>query len=147
MRECRCPGTPHSEGDFAYLKPRADLAIGLAAESAIGMSRGELETRVNLGLAYVRYGIASWDLLDEHGKPVPVETGIDELGWEDLEPVAEKANDLYSENVLRPLLARQSKMSSGVKANGTTPPSSPLGQTVELTSAKKRSSASRHKRS
>lgn len=135
MRECRCPGTPHPEGDFAYLKPKADLLVGLTAHAVIGSAIGDhIEMTAALGRAYTISGLVRWDLLDEHGKPVPVTTdAIDGLSWTEIEPVADQASLLYSEDVMRPLLERLRK-------------SSGTGQTGGSTSRSRPSSAKRRKR-
>jgi hypothetical protein len=135
MRDCSCPGQPHPEGDFAYLKPKADLLVGLTAHAVIGSAIGDvIEMTAALGRAYTIAGLVRWDLLDEHGKPVPVTTdAIDGLSWTEIEPVADKASLLYSEDVMRPLLERLRK-------------SSPTGSTGGSTSRSRQSSAKRRKR-
>lgn len=148
MRDCRCDGSPHSEGDFAYLKPQADLELGLAAHQVVsqtvdsqrqnGSSLSSEQAfelmQIKLGMAYAIHGIAQWDLLDEHGKPVPVNAAtVGAIKWTEIEPVADKAATLYSEEVLVPLVARLSKFS-------------PRGRTAGSTSRKPRSSKPRPKR-
>lgn len=140
MRDCRCPGSPHLEGDFAYLKPKADVSIGLAAHQVISMGGDPVRIQVGLGKAYLTYGVVRWDILGENGRPAPVEATLETLDWADVMEVAEKAADLYGESVLAPLVARLTKAT-----NGTTPESSQNGRTVGSTSAKTASSRSRRK--
>lgn len=147
MRDCRCDGTPHPSGDFAYLKPEADLELGLAAHQVVSQTvdsqrqNGSSLTheqafemmQIKLGMAYCIHGIAAWDLLDEHGKPVPVNAAtVQAIKWSEIEPVADKAATLYSEEVLVPLVARLSKFSRP-------------GRTAGSTSARPRSSKPRRK--
>lgn len=135
MGACRCPDTPHSEGDFAYLKPQADLALGLAANQVVAEAvdaqrlNGSSLTaeqafemmQVRLGVSYAIHGIAAWDLLDEHGKPLVINAAtVGAIKWTEIEPVADKAAMLYSEEVLRPLVARLSKLSRPGRTDGST---------------------------
>ena len=101
---CRCPGTPH-EQDVAKVL----VAIGASAKARIG--RAELEGAVRLDpLAahrqVIREGVSSWNLLwpnpaeedPEIATPVPVpinEATIELLG-DDLVPLAEFADRLWS---------------------------------------------------
>lgn len=149
MRDCACPGAPHAEGDFAYLKPRADIAVGLAVHQVVYNSVDSTQQngssltpdqafgqmQIKLGMAYTVHGIARWDLLDEHGKPLDIASAIlnGKVGWTEVMPVADKAATLYSEEVLVPLAASLRT-------------SSPRGQTRRSTSAKTRSSRGRRKR-
>jgi hypothetical protein len=135
MRDCSCPGQPHAEGDFAYLKPKADLTVGLTAHAVLMLGITDAAEMIGaLGRAYTISGVARWDLLDEHGKPVPVSTdAIDKLSWTDIAEVADKASDLYSNEVMLPLRDRLLK-------------SSPNGRTPKRTSATRASSKSRRKR-
>lgn len=124
MSECRCPGTPHSAGDFAYLKPQADLELGLAAHQVVAQAvEAQLQNgssltpsqalemmQVKLGMSFAIHGIAQWDLLDEHGKPLPINAAtVGAVKWTDIAPVADKAAVLYSDEVLRPLAVSRSK--------------------------------------
>ena len=34
MGACRCPGTPHPDGDTVYLRPKLGLAAGIAVQAA-----------------------------------------------------------------------------------------------------------------
>ena len=147
MRDCRCPDSPHSAGDFAYLKPVADLELGLAAHQVVGNAleathqNGSSLTpeqafamiQIKLGVSYAIHGIAAWDLLDEHGKSLPINAAtVQAIKWTEIEPVADKAAELYAEEVLVPLVARLSR-------------SSRTGQTAGSTSATRRTSTKRPK--
>ncbi len=148
MGECRCVGAPHAGGDFAYLKPEADLALGLAANQVVAQAvesqqqNGSSLTsqqafemmQIKLGMSYAIHGIASWDRLDEHGKPLEINAAtVGGVKWTDIEPVAQKAALLYADEVLRPLVDRLSGLSRS-------------GQTDGSTSASKGSSKPRRKR-
>lgn len=124
MRDCSCPGQPHAAGDFAYLKPQADLSIGLAAHTAIFNSGTDVEElQVALGKAYTVNGIHHWDLLNAEGKPLPVsKAAVEALSWAAIAPVADKASMLYSDEVLAPLQARASKLSPNGRTKGSTSP-------------------------
>jgi hypothetical protein len=120
FRDCTCPGTPHPDGDVAYLRPYLDLAGGAAALAAIAKSDGtEGGIAPLVGPVYLRHGVHSWNVVDEDG-PVPVEA-VNELRWEDAYDLAEKADDLYGEQVLAPLVRRMSQPSKAGPTNGSTP--------------------------
>lgn len=125
-----CPNGSHPEGDFAYLKPRADLEIGFAANALIGrtISDPALMT-IELGKAYLRFGIVKWDLHEPSGQAWPL--GLDSLGrlnWAtEVYPIADKAAELYGD-VLDPLVASLSNGSPSGRTGGSTSatrPSSP----------------------
>lgn len=135
MGACRCPGAPHSEGDFAYLKPQADLELGLAANQVVAqtvdstMKNGSSLTpdqaleamQIKLGMSYAVHGIASWDRLDEHGKPLEINVvTVGSIPWAEIESVAEKAAVLYADEVLRPLVDRLSRLSRTGRTRGST---------------------------
>ena len=101
---CRCPGAPH-EQDTA----RVRVMIGSSAKARIG--RAELEGAVRLDpLAAHRQvvleGVTSWNLLWPNpaaedpetatAVPVPINEGTIELLGDDLVPLAEFADGLWS---------------------------------------------------
>lgn len=135
MRDCRCIGTPHPAGDFAYLKPEADLALGLAAHQVVSSAveatqqNGSSLTsdqafemmQIKLGISYAIHGIAAWDLLDEHGKSLPINAAtVQAIKWTEIEPVADKAARLYADEVLVPLVDRLSRLSRTGRTGGST---------------------------
>jgi hypothetical protein len=87
-----------------------------------------------LGRLYVERGVVRWSFVDDGGEPVPVTRALlGRLNWDAIFPIANKAAELYSEALVRPLVAQASKSSS----NGHTAPS---------TSPKSRRSPSRPRR-
>jgi hypothetical protein len=140
VRDCACPDAPHDgvdgadDGDIVYLRARLNLAGGLAAAGAVmslmGPDFDQSRVPATLGPIYVRHGAVGWNLLNERGEPVPfdVEVLLNDylLGFE----VWDRADDLYADEVLRPLQARM-------------PRSSPRGRTGVSTSAKRSSARPR----
>jgi hypothetical protein len=107
---CECPGTPHGDGDFVYLAPVLSAPGGMAAQGAIadagtdGVRLQELLWRV-----YRDHSIVGWNLVDDDGDPVPLTAENKEQALpygKGGQIVADKADDLYNEDVLRPFLAR-----------------------------------------
>lgn len=142
---CRCDGAPHTAGDWVELRAEPTIDIGSAVYAAVA-SYGDdpMALQVEMGRAYLRYGILRWSFTDGHGDPIPItprKSGFDELvagllpfsrgGFE----VADKADSLYSEVVLGPLMTRLSLIASQD------------GQTAGSTSAILRTSQRRAKRS
>ena len=112
---CRCIGGPHTSGDEVYLAPEASLTRGLRANGALaeaGNDSARLETL--LGRVFIEEGVIAWTFTDDDGDPIPVtRANIERLlpwgrGGSD---VSERANDLYSEAVLAPLVRRSQAMS------------------------------------
>ena len=131
LGECRCPGTPHST-DTVWLRSTPSMASGVIATQIMYEANPDTMPE-KLGRAYLEYNVTGWSFLDEKGEPVPVSRDlIRHLSWDALFPLAEKAAELYSEALTRPLVARASK-------------SSPNGHTARSTSAKRRSSSVRPK--
>ena len=114
VRDCACPGTPH-EADEVYLLPSLSLEGGAAAELDLmdSSSITDEKRRTTALLArwtstYVRYGAVGWNWLqlNEDGRPEPVPFDVEILlaDYRLSRSVAEKANELYAEAVLGPLL-------------------------------------------
>jgi len=126
-RDCACPGTPHEDGDTVDILARPSLALGLAAQADIIAAAGDGTTLAQRWmLTYIRLGAVGWNLVDADGLAVPfdVQGLLDDYTF--AVDVADKADDLYSEAILRPLTAR---------LNGI----SPTGRTTASTSRRVRS--------
>jgi hypothetical protein len=105
--DCECPDTPHSDGDHAYLRPRLTAEGGAAAYQAVLNNHEDNERLAGtLGRIFLLDGIVRWDILDDGGKPISVRAAIDgAVDWTDtLLPIADKADEMYAESVLRPFL-------------------------------------------
>src|SRR5690349_16815535 len=124
FRDCTCPETPHSEpssewggldGDVVELRPYLDLAGGSEAlrftRDAIAAADGDLDKATSfmgemVGPVYVRRGVVGWNLVDENG-PVPCTLeALEALPYVDAYEIADRADDLYGESVLAPLVKR-----------------------------------------
>lgn len=132
VRDCTCPGTPHKdEGDGVYLRPTIGLDGGLDAEAALlesndlfplpeGSSKVVIDSIGTKRALYVRprwfrtfivHGAVDWNLWDADG-PTPFDLDAVLADYAMARPVAEKANDLYQEAVLAPLVQAPPKSSS-----------------------------------
>ena len=146
--ECRCPGTPH-EGDVVYLRPKPDLAMGLASRAALQRS-GDLvgDTEAALYSVFIRHGVIDWNIVgppDKAGKqaPVPITHAsiLDRLGWAGGgASVALRAMTLYQDAVLDPLAEARSALLRSTPVNGSTSASPASGPSTP--SSRKRSSRS-----
>ena len=106
VRDCACPGLPHPSGDVVYLRDKPSVPLGLAVEADIiaAASNAQLLAR-GWALSYIRYGVTGWNFRDAKGeRPVDVQELIDDydMGM----AVAEKADELYGDRVVNPLLER-----------------------------------------
>lgn len=133
--ECPCEGTPHDR-DTVWLRAELSPDGGLAASALMYGGAPSVETMTgNLGRVWLVHGITRWTFVDDKGQPIPCNPfSISRLKWEIVRPVAEKADSLYAEAILRPLVASLSKSSRN-------------GQTGASTSASPPSSTKRQKRS
>ena len=122
--DCRCIGSPHAQGDEVQLAAEASMTLGLRANGAIAAADNDpalLESL--LGRVFIEEGIVGWTFLDVEGEPEPVTMANIErlLPWpRGGSAVAERANDLYGEAVLGPLLRRSLTMPQHGPTNGST---------------------------
>lgn len=139
-RDCTCPNTPHAEGDFVSILPRPSLDLGLEAQydlSQVMDDKGVVDgTRLKARWlkTYIRMGAVAWNLTDADGAPVPFDVNVILADYEFAYPIADRCDDLYSEAILRPLMARLNAIS-------------PNGRTAASTSRPVRSIRSRPVRS
>lgn len=125
VRDCACPDTPHPDGDIVYLRPTLSLEGGIAAQFDLRASNGDAAELTRRWLVtFVRYGAVAWSL----DRPFSVDDLLADFAL--AMPVAEAANDLYAEALLRPLAAGR-------------PKTSPSGPTVGSTSRTRRSTPKR----
>lgn len=104
---CECPGTPHTDGDKAWLRPRLTAEGGLHATYLAQTATEESATYTALGMAFLVDGLVRWTLLDDEGQPVPTDEATLRSGsidWDGtLATIAERGFALYTESVVNPL--------------------------------------------
>ena len=111
---CECAGQPH-ESDVVYLAPALSMSGGMAAQGAIATSGGDaLRLQELLADIWVRHGVVGWNLLDDRGNDIPLTP--DNIAralpyGKGGRLVAERADDLYAEDILAPLADRLRKLS------------------------------------
>lgn len=115
--ECPCPGTPH-EADTVQFRAVLPLAGGIAAISA--MRRAIVGGKVdNLALAeevfpiYLAHAVESWTFVDAEGQPLALTAGDANLPFGTKYEIADAADDLFGEEVTRPLLGMIQRSSQG----------------------------------
>jgi len=133
---CRCPGEPH-ERDWVDLIPEATIPIGTAVYAAVREAGSDvILMQGHLARIYVSLGIRAWSFVDEAGEPLPIESGRSSWGdtVERLLPwgnggmqVADAADRLYSDAILRPLMSPSSTRSPGGRTDGRTSATRPTG--------------------
>lgn len=152
VRACECPDTPHIDGDEVYLLPSLSLEGGAAAEldreivmdgfeaaSAVEKTRLTTALLARWTSTYVRYGAVGWNYerLDDNGRREPVPFDVESLlaNYRMSKLVAARANDLYSEDILGPLLeaAKAAEPNRAQRRSRT-------GPTASSTSAKRSTS-------
>lgn len=137
--ECICPpradGSPrHPGGDTVTLRERLDFRAALTARNTMIVIKtedpdaGTAEILAALTETYLLGGIVAWSLVDAKGKPIePSKPAIREhlLSRPDIAMVVgDAADELYSQAVLLPLLAR---------AQSSSPPTPTAASTSAVT--------------
>lgn len=121
---CYCPGTPHADGDVVYLAPQLSMAGGMAAQAAIAEGITDpMVMQERLATIWTRYGIVGWNLLDEDGRAVDIDAGSIAACLpygKGGRLVADKADDLYAEDILAPLVQRLASTSASGPTSGST---------------------------
>lgn len=143
---CRCPGAPHPDGDIVYLRPRLTLHGGMVAQrKIIDLAGGQAdndEIMASLAEVFCLYGVADWTFADADGAAVDVtEAAIRSLLLSDFTlgfTVSDRAADLYTSELLDPLVARASKSSRPMRTSGST--SAPNGSSGTRRKPSKQSS-------
>lgn len=150
---CLCPpdGARHPDGDTVTLYDPLPFTKAVAMQKAVGLMVNDRATGdepeaeeilASLTEGYVLYGIESWSLLDEKGKPLPVtRAAVQErllTSLDDAMVVADEADALYAGVVMRPLLQRASRSSQATPTDEST--SAPTGSQDEPPTPLKRSS-------
>lgn len=138
---CPCPGSPHPEGDTVYLREKLGLRAGTTLQHLIIASRRQnasdddvepppltpmqiAEVNGNLIEQYVLLGVVGWTFVDEKGRTVPVHSDtIRSWLLDDFEratPIADKADDLYKDAVIGPLVRVASESSPDTTTDTST---------------------------
>lgn len=133
--ECLCPGTPHANGDLVYLRAKMGYTGGAVLQGEMSeylatpvAERGSwMKLNARLKALYLEEGIEAWNLVDGEGNRIPVSTGtIREQFLEDFAKadrvtvIADKADELYYEAVLAPLVKRLLASSQPTPTSGST---------------------------
>lgn len=132
---CECPGSPHTDGDWAEVKQR--LQFGDVRRIAAAMFAGDLVgTATMLGRA-----IVAWNLVDDKGQPVPIPvlpngdtdlTAIDELSVEQSQALRVVLDS--EEYAVQLRAAPLPNPPSGPSADGSAPSSDPTTTTSPTSS-------------
>lgn len=138
---CVCPRiggqAQHPDGDEVKLRERLDFHAATTVRQAIRVltlddpRAGAGEVLATLTEQYLLFGIESWTLRDELGKPVPVtKPAIRALMDDHMDEamvVGDAADEMYSEAVLVPLVQRAATSSPSTPTESST--SAPTGST------------------
>lgn len=143
--ECRCPGTPHPDGDVVWMRDRPDTAMALAAESSMHQSSNLMgEPSAAVFSVYIRHGVVRWNLLTEEGKAIPVtfDTILDRMAdWlHGGKIVSEKGVELYHSLIFAPPAPARVASQPPTRKGSSTPPNGASGQSRP--SSRRRSSPS-----
>ncbi len=134
--KCVCPPKPSGEArhtkDTVTLKDRMDFRASIAIRNALALEAGdggEIDMADILAILterFIRYGIASWSLVDAKNQPVPVsQDAISRLILSDIDlatDIGDEADERYREAVMLPLLLRGQRSSQPSPTNGSTSP-------------------------
>ena len=131
---CRCPGTPH-ESDWVDLAPKLGVLAGAAAMAAFRAAEAtESEVEAAVAASFLRHGIVAWSFTGEPDKngaratyPINNATIGELLDWSTAHEVAERCNDLYAEDLFRPLAGRITGLLNGGPKEPSTSPTTDTG--------------------
>lgn len=118
---CPCPGTPHPDGDTVTLRDKPTLHMGTTAFGWANIqATKDQPTTGDIAELYLTDGIIAWTFVLEDGSPRPL--GSAGLEWllDDFElayPIADKASELYTEAIFRPLVASRTNASKPPRAS------------------------------
>ena len=127
---CHCPDTPHGDGDTITFRERLGFTHATAIVNAAQLiPEKDLDIRTGLILAVmskfcILYGVESWTLTGDGGKPVPVDAErITARVLEDADIAAyvtDPVIDLYQKQVVDPLAVRVATSSQRSQMIGST---------------------------
>ena len=69
---CRCPDTPHQDGDFVYLYPELGMEAGLRLMAAVDLADGTEGQLTAIYAAMVDGGVADWTFINGTGDKIPI---------------------------------------------------------------------------
>jgi len=127
FRDCTCPDSPHDgrdgadDGDTVTLRPHLGFAAGAEALRKIIESDGDVNRVAELvGPVYIREGVVGWNVIDDDGGAAELDIASILGDYSLAYPIAEAADDLYSEAVLAPLVSRMSVLSGNGRIAAST---------------------------
>ena len=78
---CRCPGSPHPDGDWVELMAHPSIDIGSAIYAAVAaVGNDPVLLQVEMTRAYLRFGIVAWSFTDERGDAIPIRSRAGDFG-------------------------------------------------------------------
>lgn len=145
VRDCACPGRPHAnpaayngsgdmDGDVVFLREKASLPLGIAVQTDMQVALREADgadvssiLTARWVVSYVRHGAVGWNFLDKDGRPVPFDPQVLIDDFELGKRVGDRADELYGDTVVRPLLPKPSTPSQpGATGDTTSAPPTPI---------------------
>lgn len=126
---CPCAGTPHPDGDIVTLRDKPTLHMGTTAFGWANVQATERKpSSGDIAELYLTEGIVGWTFLLDDGSPRPLDD--ENLAWftDDFAlayPVADKAADLYTDVIFRPLVDSIPKASTRRRASRRSSNSTP----------------------
>lgn len=103
---CRCPGSPHEDGDTVFLYPKLGLDAGIAVQSAVQTNDPGPGRLAAAYQALIDHNIADWNITNGDGSKLPIDKAHIRaaLPWmEGGKEVADKLLIMHQEAVLAPL--------------------------------------------
>lgn len=140
--ECPCTGTPHPDGDTVTFRAVLPLAGGMAGISAfVAASRaagGKLDNLILsewIGPIYLLHAVATWTFTNADGAAVPISDGDAVLPFAVKYEIADAADDLFGEELTRPLAAMIRRSSGNGQTASSISRNRPSGRTPRRPSA------------
>jgi hypothetical protein len=118
---CRCPGTPHPDGDTVSLDTQLSTPAGIAAQAALMEGSSWEERYAGMVMGLMRFSVRDWTLRDENGAIPITAANVDQhLPWlRGGKEVAAAITELHQASILDPFVEAFNRQQSAKKTPTT----------------------------
>ena len=131
--DCRCPGTPHEDGDVVFLYPKLGFEAGISIMAAVDTATDPEEQLKAIYIKMVDHGVADWTFVNGDGSKIAINAATirGALTWmEGGSEVARAAIRTYQDVFLAPFKKPSGERTSTATSSPTGPTASPSTRTT-----------------